>query len=136
MLLSTGPIGDKAELLGALRTFQGLGIRFYATGGTAAFLEECGLSATTLHWPLDNREPSVVDAIRQEQIDLVLNIPKDSSEDELTNDYIIRREAVDHDVPLITNRQVAMRLAEALARMGESDLKVKSWAEYASAVEI
>ena len=135
MLLSTGPIRDKAELLGALRTFDEIGIRFYATGGTAAFLQECGLRAQTLHWPLDNRKPGVVEAIRGGQIDLVLNIPKDSTEDELTNDYIIRREAVDHDVALITNRQVAMRLAEALARLEIKDLRARSWAEYTDATE-
>jgi hypothetical protein len=49
MLLSAGAIGGKVELLGALRTFDELGIRFYATGGTPAFLEECGLLAERLH---------------------------------------------------------------------------------------
>ena len=71
-----------------------------------------------------------MDAIRGGKIDLVLNIPKDDTTDELTNDYIIRREAVDYNVPLITNRQIAMRLAEALARVSVEDLQIKSWAEY------
>ena len=85
--------------------------------------------------PLDSRHPSVVEAIRHGQIDLVLSIQKDSTAEELTNDYIIRREAVDHDVALITNRQVAMRLAEALARVQINDLAAKSWAEYTDAAE-
>ena len=42
-----------------------------------------------------------------------MNIPKDASEEELTNDYTIRRGAVDHGVPLITNLQLAQRLAKA-----------------------
>ena len=69
-------------------------------------------------------------AIRSGQIDLVLNIPKNDQEDELTNDYIIRRAAVDYNVPLITDRQIAMRLAEALSRVGLEDLQIKSWGEY------
>ncbi len=130
MLVSTGPITAKAELLETLQTFQGLGIRLYATEGTADFLRAGGLEAETLYWPLDSRKPSAVDAIRGGTIDLVLNIPKDDTEDELTNDYIIRREAVDYNVPLITNRQTAMRLAEALSRVSHEDLEIKSWSEY------
>ncbi len=130
MLLSSGPIGAKAELLDALRVFKKVGVRFYATEGTAAFLKDTGIEADTLYWPLDNRKPSAEDAIRSGQIDLVLNIPKNDQEDELTNDYIIRRAAVDYNVPLITNRQIAMRLAEALSRVGLEDLQIKSWGEY------
>ncbi|MCH8005872.1 MAG: carbamoyl-phosphate synthase (glutamine-hydrolyzing) large subunit [Planctomycetes bacterium] len=130
MLLSSGPIAAKADLLDALRLFKKVGIRFYATEGTAAFLKDSGIEAETLHWPLDNRKPSAEDAIRSGQIDLVLNIPKNDQEDELTNDYIIRRAAVDYNVPLITDRQIAMRLAEALSRVGLEDLQIKSWGEY------
>jgi len=130
MLLSSGPIAAKADLLDALRLFKKVGIRFYATEGTAAFLKDTGIEAETLHWPLDNRKPSAEDAIRSGQIDLVLNIPKNDQEDELTNDYIIRRAAVDYNVPLITDRQIAMRLAEALSRVGLEDLQIKSWGEY------
>ncbi len=133
MLLSSGPIAAKAELLSALHTFQGLGIRFYATEGTAVFLRGSGIESETLHWPLDSRKPSAVEAIRAGEIDLVLNIPKDDTEEELTNDYIIRREAVDYNVPLITNRQIAMRLAEALSRVELKDLEIRSWADYVAA---
>ena len=130
MLVSTGPITAKAELLETLQTFQSLGVRLYATEGTADFMRAGGLEAETVYWPLDRRKPSAVDAIRGGTIDLVLNIPKDDTEDELTNDYIIRREAVDYNVPLITNRQTAMRLAEALSRVDPEDLQIKSWREY------
>src|SRR5262249_22670801 len=106
MLLSTGPLEAKAVLLEALRTFHKLGVRFYATEGTAAFLRANNMDAEVLHWPLDGRKPSAADAIREGRIDLVLNIPKDDTEDELTNDYIIRREAANYKVPLITNRQL------------------------------
>ena len=130
MLVSSGRLTDKAELLGALRAFQSQGIELFATPGTATFLRDAGIETRTLHWPLDTRTPSAVEAIREGVIDLVLNIPKDDTTDELTNDYIIRREAVDYNVPLITNRQIAMRLAEALERVSVEDLQIKSWAEY------
>ena len=87
---------------------------------------------------LDSRHPSVVEAIRHGQIDLVLSIQKDSTEEELTNDYIIRREAVDHDVALITNRHrlpcVWPRLLPG-CRSTINDLAAKSWAEFTDAAE-
>ena len=45
---------------------------------------------------------------------MVVNIPKNYHEDELTNDYLIRRHAVDHGIPLITNIQLAQRFVEAI----------------------
>jgi carbamoyl-phosphate synthase large subunit len=74
--------------------------------------------------------PNAVDLVRDGTIDLVVNIPKDASEEELTNDYMIRRAAVDHGVPLITNIQLAQRLAQALLRKSIDSLEIRSWSEY------
>jgi len=48
----------------------------------------------------------------------------------LTNDYIIRRKAVDFAIPLFTNLQLARRFVEAINRLGIKDLQIKSWREY------
>jgi carbamoyl-phosphate synthase large subunit len=128
--LSTGPIESKAELLESIVLLQGMGIQFYATGGTAKFLEQSRIKAKMLHWPLDDKQPNVIDYIRDGKIDLVINIPKNYQKDELTNGYLIRRAAVDYNVMLITNRQIAMRLVEAISRKKPEDLQIKSWDEY------
>jgi len=130
VLLSTGSIESKAELLESCRLLQGLGVRFYATRGTARFLRSHGIETTVLNWPLERRQPNTVDYIKSGKIDLVINIPKNYQREELTNDYIIRRTAVDYGVPLITNRQLAMRLAEALSRKSLNRLSIKHWGEY------
>ncbi|MEQ8822066.1 MAG: carbamoyl-phosphate synthase (glutamine-hydrolyzing) large subunit [Sumerlaeia bacterium] len=130
VLLSTGPKETKAEMLEALRMMADQGIEFYATWGTADFLEEHGLKAKRLHWPLTKQSPHCVEAIQSGEIDLVINIPKNYQEEELTNDYLIRRAAVDYNVPLITNRQIAMRMAEALSAKSLDDLKIMSWRDY------
>ncbi|MBN2325033.1 MAG: carbamoyl-phosphate synthase (glutamine-hydrolyzing) large subunit [Spirochaetes bacterium] len=130
VLLSTGPIESKADFLESTRILQGLGLTLYATGGTAAFLKNNGIDAEVLHWPLEQQSPNTVEYIREGKIDLVINIPKNFQEDELTNDYIIRRSAVDFDVPLITNLQLARRFVEAFARKKPADLQVKSWQGY------
>ncbi len=130
VLLSTGSIESKAELLESVRMLRNMGTEFFATRGTANFLKNNGISAGILNWPLDRKQPNTIDYIKEGKIDLVINIPKNYQPTELTNDYMIRRTAADYNVPLITNRQFAMRFAEALSRTTLDDLQIKSWDEY------
>ena len=130
VLLSTGPVQAKAGFLEGCRLLQELGLTLYATRGTAEFLRGNGVDTTLLHWPLESQQPNIMDYLAQKRIDLVINIPKSWREEELTNDYLIRRRAVDFGVPLITDIHLAQRFVEALARKSGDDLLVKSWAEY------
>ena len=132
ILLSTGPVKSKEAFLDCATTLRTMGVKLYATFGTAEFLQAKGISATVLHWPLEGTKPNVLEYLSQGKIDLVINIPKNYQERELTNDYLIRRKAVDMAVPLITNIQLAQRWVEALSRKQRSDLHVKSWSEYTS----
>ncbi len=63
-------------------------------------------------------------------MDLVINIPKNYQERELTDDYLVRRKAVDYGIPLLTNIQLANRLAEALSRKTMADLHIKELQAY------
>ena len=130
ILLSTGPIDSKAELLESTRILKKMGFKLYATRGTADFLKANGIEAVPLYWPLENKEPNTVSYIADGKIDLVINIPKNIEKEELDNDYLIRRAAVDFGVPLITNVQLAKRFVEAISKVSLHDLKVKSWDEY------
>jgi carbamoyl-phosphate synthase large subunit len=130
ILLSTGPIYSKAELLDSTRKLKNMGFKFYATKGTADFMETNGITADVLYWPLENKEPNILTYIADGKIDLVVNIPKNIEREELDNDYLIRRKAVDFDVPLITNLQLAKRFFESIYATHLEDLKVKSWDEY------
>jgi carbamoyl-phosphate synthase large subunit len=130
ILLSTGPIDSKAEFLESTRKLDEMGYKFYATKGTADFMKANGVKAEVLYWPLENKEPNTLSYIADRKIDLVINIPKNIEKEELDNDYLIRRKAVDFDVPLITNLQLAKRFAEAISSNSVKDLEVKSWDEY------
>jgi carbamoyl-phosphate synthase large subunit len=129
-LLSTGPIESKAAILDSVRRLVNLGVKLYATRGTADFLTPEGIATEVVRWPLEGGQPNALDCIRERRVDLVINIPKHFQKEELTNDYIIRRTAVDYGVPLITNRQLAERLSEALERVPIDQLKVRPWREY------
>ena len=130
VLLSTGPISSKAELLESVRFLHQQGVKLYATSGTAGFLKINRIPVETLHWPLDKKSPNAVDVIKESKVDLVINIPKNYQNEELTNGYLIRRAAVDYNVMLITNRQIAMRFIESIMRGAENHLEIRSWQEY------
>ena len=129
-LLSTGPIVDKAEFLESARTLAAMGVELFATEGTHAFLATNGVQSTRLHWPTEVASPNVLEYLAQRKIDLVINIPKSSEDDELRNDYLIRRKAADFGIPLITNIQLARRFVEAISKKSLGELAIKSWEEY------
>jgi carbamoyl-phosphate synthase large subunit len=130
ILLSTGPLKNKIEFVKNAQWLQEAGITLYATRGTAEFLHEHGIQVELLHWPLENRKPNVLDYLAERRFDLVINIPKNYEREELTNDYTIRRKAVDYNIPLITDLQLARRFTEALAHKKLEELQIKSWDEY------
>lgn len=130
ILLSTGPIEAKAAFLQSAKLLVGMGVNLFATKGTADFLSANNVKAKVLHWPLERKSPNITEYLTKRKIDMVINIPKNYQEQELTNDYLIRRKAVDFSIPLITNIQLAQRFVEALSCKSLDDLKIKSWAEY------
>ena len=70
------------------------------------------------------------DYIKEKKIDLVVNIPKNLSKDELNNDYTIRRSAIDFNIPLITNARLASAFITAFCRLAPDEIQIKSWNEY------
>jgi carbamoyl-phosphate synthase large subunit len=130
-LLSTGPIEGKAALLESARTLRDMGVKLYATRGTAAFLAANGVESTSLYWPTEECSPNAIEVLASRQVDLVINIPKNTGEEELKNDYIIRRNSADLGIPLITDVQLAKRFIEAMSKKPLAELAIKSWQEYA-----
>ena len=130
VLLSTGPLADKMAFLESARLMQSLGIKFYATRGSAEFLAGYGIESSLVRWPLENLSPNATEVIEQQRVDLVINIPKNYQEVEVTNDYYIRRKAVDFGIPLLTNIQMANRLAEAIFIKDITSLAIKELQAY------
>lgn len=130
VLLSTGPLKDKVNFVEGARLLVSLGIELYATAGSAEFLTGYGVESMVVHWPSEQRSPNAIELIEERKVDLVINIPKNYQETELTNDYYIRRKAVDFAVPLLTNIQLANRLAESLSKKHFADLHPKELQAY------
>ena len=130
VLLSTGTLKNKAELLDDLVILKQMGLKFYGTKGTADYYKLNDLDMEILYRPFDNKEPDVLSYLDDGKIDLVINIPKSSEKLELDRHYIIRRKAVDMNIPLFTNVQATKRFIKSLKQYKSEDLKIKSWDEY------
>jgi len=130
ILLSTGPFESKALFLPNAKKLHDLGYKLFATRGTADFMKYHGIPSEVLYWPLEKREPNTLSYIENKKLDLIINIPKSIEEIELTNDYLIRRKAIDFNIPLITNLEFAERFIDAISKMSIDDLAINSWDEY------
>ena len=130
ILVSSGAVKSKVDLLEPCRVLDAKGYTIYATQGTAKFLNENGIKATAVCWPDEQGDLDIMEMFSQHVFELVVNIPKDHSKRELTNGYKIRRAAIDHNIPLITNARLASAFIEAFCSMREEDIQIKSWQEY------
>ena len=132
VLFSSGATKSKVDLLDASQMLHQKGYNIYATAGTAAFLNSHGITTTPVFWPDErpNAENNVMKMIAEHKFDLIVNIPKNHSKRELTNGYRIRRGAIDHNIPLITNARLAKAFIEAFCHMNQNEIQIKSWQEY------
>ena len=130
ILVSSGGLKGKVDLLEPIKQLEKSGYAIFATEGTAKFLGENGVNATTVSWPDEEGENKVMDMIADHKFDLIINVPKNQTKRELTNGYRIRRGAIDHNIPLMTNVRLAKAFIEAFCSMKLEDIKIKSWQEY------
>ena len=132
IMISSGEAKSKVDMLSAARQLSKAGYSIYATAGTAKFLNENGVNATATLWPDENPtdELNVMNLIANHKFDLIVNIPKNHTTRELTNGYRIRRGAIDHNTPLITNARLARAFIEAFCHLGQEDISIKSWQDY------
>ena len=132
VLFSSGATKSKVDLLDASQMLHQKGYNIYATAGTAAFLNSHGITTTPVFWPDErpNAENNVMKMIAEHKFDLIVNIPKNHTKRELTNGYRIRRGAIDHNIPLITNARLAKAFIEAFCHMSQNEIQIKSWQEY------
>ena len=130
ILVSSGAAKSKVDLLEPCRILDAKGYTIYGTHGTAKFLNDNGIKATAVCWPDEEGDLNIMEMFSKHVFELVINIPKDHSKRELTNGYKIRRAAIDHNIPLITNARLASAFISAFCEMKMDEIQIKSWQEY------
>ena len=132
IMISSGGTKEKASMLDAAQALVKNGYTVYASEGTAKFLNDNHVKAIAVAWPDEDHKdmPNVMEMIADHKFDLIVNIPKNHTKRELTNGYRIRRGAIDHNIPLMTNARLASAFIEAFCTLSQYDLQIKSWQEY------
>jgi carbamoyl-phosphate synthase large subunit len=121
----------KPKLLPYLKQLEDEGWEFYTTSGTHAFLSRNGVGSYFVHKASEKSEPNIQTLIAQRKIELIINLPTSSAIDTQTDGFVIRRMAVDHHIPLITNLQIALIMLQCLIDFkGKQPASVLSWQEY------
>ncbi|WP_394706668.1 carbamoyl-phosphate synthase (glutamine-hydrolyzing) large subunit [uncultured Draconibacterium sp.] len=131
ILISSGPSRGKLELLNSARMLVEKGYNIFATEGTHKFFRDNGIANTLVHWPdEEDQSPNTIEMLKNKEIDLVVNIPKNHTNRELKNGYNIRRSSIDYNIPLITNARVASAFLYGICKYSIDDVQIKSWDEY------
>ena len=136
VLFSIGNLKNKIDLLPAAEFFVEKKMKIFATPGTADFLLENGIPVEKLLKISAEKNPAqakILQKIMAQEIDLVINIPKNFAHEENTDGYKIRRAAIDNNISLITNCQVAQAICRAIEKFPEiKNLPIHFSAEYFS----
>jgi len=132
ILVSIGRIRDKVSFMPRARKLVEMGYKLFATRRTSMLLTENGITNEMVHKvSKQNQEGlNIVKLLASGQVDLVINIPNNFSREEITDGYLIRRKAIDSNIPLINNLQVAKMTVESIALYQLDDLKIWDWSKY------
>jgi carbamoyl-phosphate synthase (ammonia) len=110
------------EMVHSAWALHEMGYKLYATEKTHAFLAGHQVPSTLAHFPSEpSREPNVSTLLRNKEIDLVVNLPTYNSQ-QLENNFVIRRTAVDFAIPLLTQPQLVKLFVASLERHHKGEL--------------
>jgi len=123
---------DKLPILPVAARLARIGLRIYATRGTAQFLREHGVDATTVYRISENLSPDALGLMRRGEIRLVINTPTNST-GARRDGYMMRRLAVDLNIPFIATIQAAEAAVQAIEEARAGDLEVVPLQEYGRA---
>ncbi|ADI37718.1 carbamoyl-phosphate synthase (glutamine-hydrolyzing) large subunit [Waddlia chondrophila] len=124
--------GDKkGRLFGELKKLEEMGWEIYSTENTHHYLTRHGVASHFLYKGSEDIEPNVITALSEKQVDLIINIPRSTPTGTHNSDgYLIRRLAIDHHIPLITNVHIAKFFLECLTKLDVDQLPTHSWQDF------
>ncbi|MCH7733079.1 MAG: carbamoyl-phosphate synthase large subunit [Candidatus Marinimicrobia bacterium] len=118
---------DKMKAISIARDFAEMGFHIVATEGTAETCNRNGVQAKKI-FKVGEGRPNVVDAIKNDEIQLVINTPLGSQS--RYDEYAIGRAAIQHSIPVITTLSGAQAAVRGIRTLQRGKLKVRSLQEY------
>jgi carbamoyl-phosphate synthase large subunit len=136
ILISVGGDQLKSEVIPLAREISKLGFTIFATEDTKNALTRNNINAVKLYKVHEyGLEPNIMQCLQEGRIDMVINIPLPTTVEEkfktiMEDEYKIRRMAVDYNIPVIINLQLAKAVIDAIKNMREKKIEIKSLNEY------
>lgn len=120
---------DRAESAIVAKQFENLGFKIFATRGTYAYLTSKGINAEIIN-KLHEGRPNISDAIKNHQLDVIVNTPN-SSKRSNDDDSYIRKSAIKYNIPYLTTLTAALAAVRGIAeKVANPHEKVYSLQEY------
>ncbi len=129
--VSVGGPALKAEMLPSVERLASLGFGLAATEDTALYLSQAGFSDVAVLYKVSepDRHPNILEALADERVSIVLNVPLSLSQEKLEqmleDEYVLRRRAIELGIPLFTSLEVFQAYVEGLAWMKDHALSVQ-----------
>lgn len=120
----------KIKFMPLLKQLDDQGWEIYCTEGTHQYLANNGIGSYFVYKITDQRELNIATVIAQRKVNLIINIPSSSNTGTKTDGYLMRRMAIDHHIPLITNAQTAQIILECILEKQDYSEDVRSWREF------
>jgi carbamoyl-phosphate synthase large subunit len=136
VLITVGGEELKKRVVPLAKAFEEMGFKIYATEHTAEALQAEGINSISVLSKVkeSSTNPNILDYLQNQKIDLVINVPVANKQrnysDVLTDGYIIRRQAVEFNVPVITNLELASALVRVLQQRDQNGTSIRSLNEY------
>jgi carbamoyl-phosphate synthase large subunit len=130
ILLTLGDIEDKFEFIESARSLDEMGYRIYATSNTHKYLIENNIKCTHIFKISERKSPNILSYLEQRRFELVINTPSTKDKVSEKDGYIIRRKAIDYNIPLINNIKIAVLFVKSLRTNKMENLEIKSLDEY------
>ncbi|MHA1988235.1 MAG: carbamoyl-phosphate synthase (glutamine-hydrolyzing) large subunit, partial [Promethearchaeota archaeon] len=141
VLISVGGDELKRQVIPLAKKLKSLGFTIFATETTALTLKNNGIEAVRLYKVHEfGKEPNIMACLQEGHIDMVINIPMPTTVEEkfktiMEDEYEIRRMAVDYNIPVIINLQLAKAVVDAIENVRKKEVKIKSLNEYHSSLK-
>ncbi|HOK28278.1 MAG TPA: carbamoyl-phosphate synthase large subunit, partial [Methanomassiliicoccaceae archaeon] len=126
---------DKPEILDVARQLSRMGFHIYATRGTSTYLREHGLQTTTVYTISQKMDPDALGLMRRGKINLIINTPTNSS-GARRDGYMMRRLAVELEIPFLTTVQAARATVSAMRKAAAGRLEVMDLATHHRAASL
>ncbi|MGB5713475.1 MAG: carbamoyl-phosphate synthase large subunit, partial [Waterburya sp.] len=119
---------DKQAVVPVVKDFLDLGFKVVATAGTRRVIQQYGIDNVDKVLKIHEGRPNVIDWIKNDRIQFIINTP--NGQESHTDARLLRRTALDYQLPIITTIAGAKATISAIRSLQSQPLSVKALQDY------